>query len=56
MGGSSELVLLEQLEEVLDLETAVLGHVGAVHNVSDSVLAESRSVDRNNGEELAVRH
>ena len=35
--GISELVLLQQLEEVLNLEAAIFGHVGAVNGVSNSV-------------------
>jgi len=36
----SELVQLKELEEVLDFEAPVLGHVCAVDSVSDSIVAE----------------
>jgi len=41
------LVLLQELEEVLNFDAAVLGHVRAVHHVSDSVLAEFSPGTRN---------
>ena len=41
--GKSELVLLEELEEVLRFQAAVLGHVRAMQRVPNSVLAELRS-------------
>jgi len=34
------LVLLEGLEEVLNLKGAIFGHVGAVHCVSNSIVAK----------------
>ena len=36
----SELVRLQDLEEILNLETAVFRHVGAVHAVLNAVVAE----------------
>ena len=36
----SELMLLKQLEEVLDFEGAVLGHVSAVDGVADAIKTE----------------
>jgi len=40
---ASELVLLQDVEEVLALEHSVFCKVRAVHCVADSVLAELRS-------------
>ena len=36
----SELMLLKKLEEVLDFEAAVFGHVCAVNRVAHSIQAE----------------
>ena len=36
----SELVLLQNFEEVFDLKNSILWHVSAVNGISDSVVAE----------------
>ena len=40
----SELVLLQELEEVLDFEAAIFGHVCAVHCVANSIQPKLRSI------------
>ena len=44
---ASELMLLQQLEEVLDFEAAVLRHVCAMNGVPNSILAELSSKRKN---------
>lgn len=44
----SELVLLEELEEVLDFETAILWHVCAMQCVAHSVQTELSSINNTN--------
>ena len=41
---ASELVLLEELEEVLDFKDAIFGHVRAVNCIPDSVKAVLGSI------------